>query len=165
MAPLLQVTAAAVAPARMPAAGTARPLAINTDAVSVVYTGFTETLCAARVGAALATKMGVPLRVVHFRAVPRQLDLDRPDGLSPIESEEFTTRLLEEGISARARVYLCRDEMTSIPYAFKPHSIVVIGGHHSWLPTHIERWRHALEDSGHFVVLVEPSAQKEHVDA
>src|SRR5215831_10889747 len=165
MAPFLKETAAVGTAARMPAAGKVRPLAINTDAVSVVYTGLTETLCAARLGGALATKMGVPLRVVHFRAVPRQLDIDRPDGLSPIESEEFTTRLLEEGISARARVYLCRDEMTSIPYAFKPHSIVVIGGPHSWLPTRIERWRHALEDAGHFVVLVEPSARKEHVDA
>ena len=165
MAPLLQETAAAATAARMLAGGKVRPLAINTDAVSIVYTGFTETLRAARVGAALATKMGAPLRVVHFRAVPRQLDVDRPDGLSPIESEEFTTRLLEEGISARARVYLCRDEAKTIPYAFKPHSIVVIGGRHSWLPTRIERWRHALEDAGHFVVLVEPSAEKEHVDA
>lgn len=165
MAPLVQETAAVATHARMPAAGQARQRAINTDAVSVVYTGFSETLRASRVGAALATKMGVPLRVVHFRTVPRQLDVNRPDGLSPIESEEFTTRLLEEGISARARVYLCRDETKTIPYAFKPHSIVVIGGNHSWLPTRIERWRHALQDAGHFVVLVEPSAQKEHVDA
>jgi len=165
MAPLLQETAAVATAGRMRTPGNARPVAISTDAVSVVYTGITETLRAARVGAALAARMGVPLRVVHFRTVPRQLDVNRPDGLSPIESEEFTTRLLEEGISARARVYLCRDEAKTIPYAFKPHSIVVIGGHHSWLPTRIERWRHALEDAGHFVVLVEPSAEKEHVDA
>ena len=130
--------------------------AVQTDVVSVIYTGFDETLRAVRVGAGLATKMGVPLRVVHFRTVPRQLDVDRPDGLSPIESEAFASRLLEEGISARARVYLCRDEAKTIPYAFKPHSIVVVGGHHSWLPTRIERWRHALEDAGHFVVLVRP---------
>jgi hypothetical protein len=149
----------------MQAPGNARPLAISTDAVSVVYTGFIETLRAARVGAALAAKMNVPLRIVHFRTVPRQLDVDRPNGLSPIESETFTSRLLEEGISARARVYLCRDETKTIPYAFKPHSIVVVGGHHSWLPTRVERWRHALEDAGQFVVLVEPSAEKEHVDA
>jgi hypothetical protein len=139
--------------------------AVQTDAVSVIYTGFDETLRAVRVGADLATKMGVPLRVVHFRTVPRQLDVDRPDGLSPIESEAFANRLFEDGISARARVYLCRDEAKTIPYAFKPHSIVVVGGHHSWLPTRIERWRHALEDAGHFVVLVDPSEQKEHVHA
>ena len=137
----------------------------DTNTVSVIYTGFDETLRAARVAAALAKRMNVPLRVVHFRTVPRQLDVDRPDGLSPIECEAFTSRLLEEGISARARVFLCRDETKTIPYAFQPHSIVMIGGRHSWLPTRIERWRHALEDAGHFVVVVDPSAQKEHPHA
>jgi hypothetical protein len=139
--------------------------ALQTDTISVIYTSFDETLMAARVGAGLAKKMGVPLRVVHFRTVPRQLDVDRPDGLSPIESEAFTSRLLEEGILARACVYLCREETKTIPYAFKPHSIVMVGGHHSWLPTRIERWRHALEDAGHFVVLVDPSERKEPVHA
>ena len=129
-----------------------------TDAVSVVYTGFEQTLQAARVGADLAKKMGVPLRVVHFRTVPRQLDVDRPDGLSPVETDEFVSRLAADGIPARVRVYLCRDEDKTLPYAFKPQSIVLIGGHNSWLPTRIERWRHALEDAGHFVLLVNSHA-------
>ena len=152
-------------PERITASGHSTTPTVQTDGVSVVYTGFEETLRAARVASELATKMGVPLRVVHFRTVPRQLDVDRPDGLSPIASEAFATRLVAEGISTRARVYLCRDEMTTIPYAFKPHSIVVIGGHRSWLPTRGERLRHALENAGHFVVLVGPSARKEQVHA
>ena len=138
---------------------------LQTEAVSVIYTSFDDTFAAARVGADLAAKMGVPLRVVHFRTVPRQLDIDHPDGLSPVETEAFTSRLVDAGISARVRVYLCRDEEKTIPFAFKPHSIVVIGGHHSWLPTHVERLRHAIEDAGHFVVLVDPSEHKEHVHA
>ena len=125
-----------------------------TEAVSVVYTGFDETLQAARVGAELATKMNVPLRIVHFRTVPRQLDVDRPDGLSPVETDAFATRLAEDGIAARVRVYLCRNEEKTIPYAFRPSSIVVMGGQPSWWPTRVERWRHALEAAGNFVVLV-----------
>jgi hypothetical protein len=139
--------------------------AIQADAVSVIYTGFDETLQAARVGAELASRMRVPLRVVHFRTVPQQSDLDRPDGLSPVETEAFVNRLCEEAIAARVRVYLCRDELKTIPHAFKPHSLVVIGGYHSWLPTRVERWRHALEDAGHFVVVVDPSEQKEPANA
>ena len=138
---------------------------MQTDAVSVIYTGFDETFEAARVGAGLAAKMNVPLRIVHFRTVPPQLDLDRPDGLSPVETEAFATRLVDAGISARVRVYLCRDETKTVPYAFKPHSIVIIGGHHSWLPTRVERMRHALEDAGHFVLVVDPSELKEQVHA
>lgn len=163
MTPLLQRAVASGLPAET--AGPRRQPAVQTDAVSVIYTGFEETLRAARVAADLAAKMNVPLRVVHFRTVPRQLDVDRPNGLSPIESEAFASRLVEEGISARARVYLCRDKAKTIPYAFKPRSIVVVGGHHSWLPTRIERWRHELEDAGHFVVLVDPSERKEHAHA
>ena len=130
------------------------------DAISVIYTGFDETLEAVRVGAELAKKMGVPLRVLHFRTVPQQNELDRPDGLSPVETDAFAARLLDEGIGARVRVYLCRDDEKSIPFAFKPHSLVVIGGHPSWWPTRIERWRHALEAAGHLVVLVNRSSQK-----
>ena len=133
--------------------------------VSVIYTGFDETLGAARVAHRLAKKMGVPLRILHFRTVPRQLDVDRPDGLSPVETDAFITRLADEGISARVRVYLCRDERRTIPAAFTPQSLVVLGGHHSWIPTRVERWRHALEDAGHLVLLVDPFESKEHVHA
>ena len=135
--------------------------ALQTDGVSVVYTTFEETLRAARIGATLAARMNVPLRVVHFRTVPRQIEVDAPNGLSPVETEAFAARLLEEGIQAGVRVYLCRDEIRTIPYAFKPHSIVVMGGHHSFWPTRIERWRHALEAAGHFVMLVGDAKKKE----
>ncbi len=135
------------------------------NAISVVYTSFEDTLRAVRVGATFADLMGLPLRVVHFRTVPRQNDVDRPDGVSPVETEAFTARLAEDGISARVRVYLCRDEAKTIPLAFTPQSIVVLGGRPSWWPTRVERWRHALEAAGNFVVLVDPSETREHAHA
>jgi hypothetical protein len=132
--------------------------ALRTDAVSVVYTTFEDTLGAVRVAADLAQAMQVPLRVVHFRTVPVQIPVNHPDGLSPVETDTFVGRLQQEGItSARLRVYLCRDEAATIPFAFRPHSILVIGGRRSWWPTRAERWRHALEGAGHFVVFVDPS--------
>ncbi len=138
---------------------------MHTEAISVVYTGFDETVPAARAGADLARKMGVPLRVVHFRTVPHNDDVERPAGMSPVETDAFAERLRREQIDARVRVYLCRDEAASIPFAFKPRSIVLIGGRHSWFPTRIERWRHALEAAGHFVVLVDPSESGERTHA
>jgi hypothetical protein len=139
--------------------------AIRTDAVSVVFTTVEDTLKAARVGAEIAAAMGVPLRIVHFRTVPRQLPVNHPDGLSPIETQSFIGRLRDEGIEARMRVYLCRDEVATIGFAFRSHSIVFIGGHRSWWPTRAERWRHALEGAGHFVVFVDPSEHKEQAHA
>ena len=140
--------------------------AVQTDAVSVVYTTFEDTLEASRIAADLAHALQVPLRVVHFRTVPRQVPVDQPDGLSPVETEAFVGRLRQEGITtARVRVYLCRDEIRTIPYAFRTHSIVVIAGRRSWWPTRAERWSRALEDAGHFVVFVDSSEHQEHAHA
>ena len=140
--------------------------ALRTDAVSVVYTTFEDTLEASRIAADLAQAMQVPLRVVHFRTVPRQVPVDQPDGLSPVETEAFVGRLRQEGITtARVRVYLCRDELRTIPYAFSPHSIVVIGGRRSWWPTRAERWRRTLEEAGHFVMFGDSSTHEEHAHA
>jgi hypothetical protein len=61
------------------------------------------------------------------------------------------------GIDARVRVYLCRDEASTLDCAFREHSMIVVGGRRSWLPTRAERRRHALEGAGHFVVFVDPS--------
>jgi len=36
--------------------------------------------------------------------------------------------LRTEGVNARVRVYLCRDERRTIPFAFKPHSLIVMAG-------------------------------------
>src|SRR5580765_5758594 len=101
------------------------------DAVSVVYTTVADTLEAARVAADLANAMQVPLRVVHFRTVPPRVPVDEPAGLSPIETDAFVRRLRYAGIAARCRVYLCRDQASTIPFAFRPNSVVVIGGRRS----------------------------------
>ena len=149
--------------ARATDTGSQRGPTLRTDAVSVVYTTFEDTLEAVRVAADLAQAMQVPLRVVHFRTVPVQVPVNHPDGLSPVETDAFVGRLQREGItSARVRVYLCRDEAATIPFAFRPHSIVVIGGRRSRWPTRAERWRRALESAGHFVMFVDSSEHQGH---
>jgi len=135
--------------------------ALRTDAVSVVYTTVDDTLDAVRVGADLAKALGAPLHLVHFRAVPVHVPVGEPTGVSPLETDAFIERLRAEGIAAAVRVYLCRDASRTIPWAFKPHSLIVIGGRRSWWPTLAERWRDALEAAGHFVVFVDPSEHKE----
>jgi hypothetical protein len=138
--------------------------------VYVVFTTIHDTLPAVRVGHRLAEALSVPLTLLHFRAVPFVLPVDAPTDISPLETEDFVARLQDEGIDVRVRVFLCRDEHRTIPFAFKSHSLVVLGGHSSWLPTHAERWRRSLEAAGHFVLVVDPSrhdaeTRQEHVDA
>ena len=102
--------------------------AIRTETVNVVFTSIDETLAAVRVAQGLAGAMGVPLTLIHLRTVPFALPVDKPAGLSPAETDAFLERLRTEGVNARVRVYLCRDERRTIPFAFKPHSLIVMAG-------------------------------------
>jgi hypothetical protein len=128
---------------------------IRTDAIHLVFTSVDDTLAAARVAGRIAAAMHVPLKLVHFRTVPYGTAVDRPAGVSPIETDAFIERLRDEGIEARARVYLCRHERRAFPMAFKRRSIVVIGGRHRRWPTAEERLRRQLESAGHYVVFVD----------
>jgi len=140
---------------------------LRTDAVYVVFTTVPDTLPAVRVGHALAASLDAPLTLLHFRTVPFVLPVDAPTGISPVETEDFLARMRSEGIDVRVRVFLCRDEQRAMPFAFRPHSLIVMGGHPSWLPTHAERWRRSLETAGHLVMFVDPSQHvlQENVDA
>jgi hypothetical protein len=129
--------------------------AVSTDSVYVVFTSIDETLAAVRVAHGLSEALDVPLTVVHFRTIPFALPVDEPTGLSPVETDAFVTELRSEGVDTRVKVFLCRDERGAIPVAFKPHSVIVMGGRRSWWPTRLERWRRTLEAAGHFVVFVE----------
>ena len=139
--------------------------AIRTETVYVVFTSIAETLAALRVAQRLAGAMAVPLTVIHVRTVPFALPVDKPTGVSPAETDAFVERLRTEGVNAQVRVYLCRDERRTIPFAFKPHSLIVMAGQHHWWPTHAERWRRALEAAGHFVMLVDTAGPSTRLSA
>jgi hypothetical protein len=128
--------------------------AIRTDGVYVIFTSIDDTIAAVRIANELAEAMAVPLTLIHFRTVPYQLPVDAPNGLSPLETEAFVERVRAEGFDLRVRVYLCRDERRAIPLAFKPHSLIVIGGRRRWWSRRSERCRRMLEAAGHFVVSV-----------
>jgi hypothetical protein len=139
--------------------------AIRTDAVYVVYTSIDDTLAAVRVAGDFAKPLGVPVTLIHFRTVPYALPVDEPSGMSPVETDAFITRLRAEGLDLRVRVYLSRDKHRTIPFAFKPHSLIMVAGRRSWWPTESERWRRMLEAAGHFVVFVDRSEHKERSHA
>jgi hypothetical protein len=141
-----------------PSAGaTERTPTIRTDAVYVFYTTVEETFTAIRVANDFAAALGVPVTVLHLRSVPYALPVDRPSGISPLETEEFLERLRREGLNVRVRVYLCRDERRALPFAVEPHSLVVVAGHHGWWPTRSQRTRRMMEAAGHFVMFVDTS--------
>jgi hypothetical protein len=164
MSQVIQLASAAVEAPRGPFPERSDP-AIRTDAVYVVFTSIDGTLAAVRVAGNFAKAFGVPVTLIHFRTVPYARSVDEPTGMSPVETEAFIARLRAVTLDTRVRVYVCRDGRRAIPQAFRPHSLIVVAGHHGWWPTESERWRRALEAAGHFVVFVDISGHKERSHA
>jgi hypothetical protein len=134
--------------------------AVRTDVVHVVYTSIDETLAAVRVAGDVARGLGAPVSLVPFRTVPYALPADRPDAPSPVETDAFVDRLRATGCDVSVRVYLCREERRALQLAFKPHSLIVIGGRARWWPGSANRWRRLLAAAGHSVLFVSPERRR-----
>jgi hypothetical protein len=130
---------------------------VPTDAIHVVFTTAHQTLAAIRVAAALGRRFAGPLRLIQFRTVPYPLRVDAAADVSATETAAFVDRVKREGIEVQVRVYLCRSGARALSRAFKPRSLIVIGGRRSWWPTASERLRRRLEAAGHFVLFVDAS--------
>ncbi len=131
--------------------------AVQHAEVYVVFTSPGETLAALRVASDLARSLGGQVHLVDFRVVPVGAPVERPTGRPRIEADGFLDRVRSEGIDVRADAYVCRDARRAIPFVFRAHSLVVIGGNHHRWPTRAERWRRILERHGHFVLMVDPA--------
>jgi hypothetical protein len=130
---------------------------LRTDAVYVLYTSIEETFMALRVASGFARELDVPLILVHYRAVPYPLAVDRPTGISPVEAEAFQERLRAEHLDVDCRVCLCRDEFRAVANGFNRPSLIVLGRARHWWPVRprTDRWRQRLEAAGHFVVVAQ----------
>ncbi len=139
--------------------------ALHSDGVYVVYTSPDETVAALRAACAFAGPIGIPVTLVHVWAVPYGQDIDARCGISPIETDAFADRLAADGLSARRRVYVCRDRTTALPFALRRRSLVFLGARHRWRLASAMRLRRALGTAGHLVVVVDSSHVMENTHA
>lgn len=126
----------------------------------MVYTSEAATSAAARVALTLADRLTLPVTLVAFQR--RESPSADPAQATADSRKALLERLRADGRSVTSRVLVCRRIRQAIPVAFSPHSLVVIGGHRSWLPTSTERLRRALEAAGHYVVFVDRSTVRAH---
>ena len=127
---------------------------IRTKDVYIVFTSSAATQQAVTVASHLADAMDASLNMIDFHCTPHP---DQPGhAVDPsAEHKGLIERLRTDGERVNARFYVCRSLEQAIPVAFSPHSLIVIGGTRSWLPTRTERLRRALEAAGHFVLFVD----------
>lgn len=123
-----------------------------TTEVCVLFTSTEHTRSAVEVANDLARALGASLTLILLRPTryPLQPALPAPDDIIP----RFVEQLRWRGVPIAVRSYVCGDDRKAVPFAFRPHSLVVVGAKRSWLPTRIERLRHTLETAGHFVLFV-----------
>jgi hypothetical protein len=136
----------------------AAPPTVWTKAVYVVFTDPSATRAALHVAHKLARALGVPMTIVDFRVARYPLNPDWTLDRSPAEAEEFAHWLQQHDIEARVRVLVCRSPREAFGMAFRPHSLIVLGGRHHWWPTRSMRMRRALEAAGHVVLLIDEAA-------
>jgi hypothetical protein len=131
--------------------------AVRTSEVNVMFTTLRGTLAAMRVAATLARATGASLRLIQPRlvsyplrsagyalAAPEVVDADR-------EREQV---IATAGLPVEVCVSICGRLADAARIGLRDHSLVIIGGQRSWLPTQIERLRRTLESLGHVVVFV-----------
>src|ERR1700730_9873581 len=79
MSQIIQLASAVVEAPRGPLREHRDP-AVRTDAVYVIYTSIDGTLAAVRVAGDFARALGVPVTLIHFRAVSYALSVDERTG-------------------------------------------------------------------------------------
>jgi len=131
--------------------------AVRTDTVHLVDTGAEHLRAAAPVAATLARALGA--RLVVVRCAPA--GTGDPGGL--VKTALDVAAPAAAGVELDARVYTGPLAAATIPFAFRPRSLIVMGGDRRPWPARSERHRRLLESAGHLVVFV-PS-HKESVDA
>ena len=127
---------------------------IRTKDVYIVFTSNAATQQAVTVASHLADAMGASLTMIDFQCTPHPDQPGNAVGASG-EHKGLIERLRMDGDRLNARFYVCRSIEQAVPLAFSPHSLIVIGGRRSWLPTRTERLRRTLEAAGHFVLFVD----------
>jgi len=162
MSPVLQLSpfSHSISPGRRSDRGVA-----ETGDVFAVYTALDETLAALRAAASFAGPLGATVTLVHFRTVPYAQPIDAPAGISPIATEAFSQQLATEGLEVSRRVYTCRELGSAIRGAVTGTSLVYIGRSRGWWPQSSCRVRRALEEAGHLVITIDPSAVEENTHA
>jgi hypothetical protein len=124
--------------------------------VCVLRTSTDETRLAIQIASDLAHAMAARLTLIDLRPV-RNPDPPSIPGGEADWTTAFVERLRSQGLDIGVRFYVCGDERQAIPFAFRPNSLIVIGGKRSWLPTRTECLRRTLEAAGHLVLSVDGS--------
>jgi hypothetical protein len=131
----------------------------RTEAIYVVFTGGPETRAAVRAAEPLSAALGSPLTVVDFRVQPYPLKPKVASLTRPAQAEEFAGWLQQHDAAAKLRVFVCRDPRQAFDTAFRPHSLIVVGGNRRWWPTRSTRLQRALESAGHLVLFVDEASR------
>src|SRR6266498_2027010 len=124
-----------------------REAIVRTSEVTVIFTTLEATMAALHVAATLGRACNASIRLIAPQPMSYPPSAGMPPVVrTPVESDAFRARLVAE-IDTRVDVLVCvcRRVTDMARMMLRRHSLVVIGGRHSWWPTRQERLRRTLE--------------------
>lgn len=132
-------------------------MSVRTSEVNVIFTTPRGTLAAMRAAAALSRVSGASVRLIDPRPahIPlRAAGYALAAGEVPPEEHERERVIAAAGVPVEVEVYVCGHPANVARVALRDHSLVILGGRRSWLPTRLERFQRTLESLGHVVMFV-----------
>jgi hypothetical protein len=122
-------------------------------ALTVLYTGVSETLAALREAAGLAFQLGATIRILVLEVVPYPLPLEHPRVEPEFRLRQFQSLWKGEPIETRIDVRLCRDARCCLRDELAPNSLVLVGERRTrWPFTREKRIARFLRAEGHQVI-------------
>jgi len=125
--------------------------------VTVVHTTTEATIAALRTAARLAAGLGAQLVLLSAEEVPLQFTLDKlpvPVELLERHVQGFIHASGIRGHEVTIQLLLCRDKYSSLQWALRPGSLVVIGESKHWWSRGSGKLQQFLKGLGHQVVPV-----------
>jgi hypothetical protein len=123
--------------------------------IAVVFTAVESTLAALKHAGVLASNLGACISLLVPQVVPYPLPLNNSPVSPSFNERRFRVIAGQSRVETRVAVYLCRDRMEILKAVLKPHSLVVVGGRRTWLPTSEKRLAAGLRRAGHEVIFSE----------
>lgn len=123
--------------------------------IDVVFTSYKGTLAALKEAGSLAKRLGGHITLLVPQVVPILLPITRPPVLLSWIKRRLRAMASQSPVDITVRLILCRDSWKTLAAVLKPHSLVLVGGRHSWWPTAAVRLARRLQDAGHEVIFAE----------
>jgi hypothetical protein len=121
--------------------------------IHVLFTTPEATKAALQHAEKLSEGLNAEIALILTPIVPYPLPLDQPPTSLDLAQEQICSAANSVEREVVGYILLCRDPVSTLEHALRPHSLVLIGARPRWGLSKTERLARALRRRGHDVIL------------